>query len=379
MKKALFALLVVLVVAYDYFVEFKGEERKEKASHIFSVDASSIGKVKITNSRDANKNTNFILQKTSDNKSEEGAQERWNLIYSHGYQNKPNKEDVQDSISITDLADPTSVSIFLEQLVEQKSDIKIDKDENSQDENRMKKYGLDNPIGSFQVVLEDKPYLEVKVGRVEGLNKKTYLMKQDEIWVGESWWRSQLDKNPNDFRSKDVIHFNNPKKIIIKHRMGQEGKNIPSEMQFIKTETGWTLDGQARDAVDDYLETIKDLEVREFVSRDVSLFDDWVFNIIIQEDKLESFHDLKFAPIEGNDAYVYNKPRDVAIKLSKTSVESLFKDVEALVKDPEDPLKISSDKDKKGESKSVDQADDKSSEDKKAISPSTSQSSKDNG
>ncbi len=361
MKKALFALLVALVVAYDYFVEFKGEERKEKASHIFSTDVSSIQKFTITNSERAGEDIKVSLEKISVDKEDE---DQWKIVS-----------------PIIDFADTTSVSIFLDQLTEQKSDIKLDEAEISQDTNTLEKYGLDNPIGSFQVTLEDKTSLDVKVGRVEGLNKKTYLMKKDNIWVGDSWWRSQLGKNPNEFRSKDVIVFNNPKKIIIKHRMNQEAKNIPSEMQFIKTETGWTLDGQARDAVEDYLETIKDLEVQEFVSRDASLFDNWVFNIIIQEDKLESFHDLKFAPIEGNNAYVYNMPRDVAIKLSKTSVESLFKDVEALVKDPEDPLKISSDKDKKGESKSIDQADDKSSEDKKAqeISPSTSQSSKDNG
>ena len=376
MKKALFVLLVALVVAYAYFVEFKGEERKEKESRIFSIDTSSIVKVKITNSRDANKNTNFILQKMSDNKGEEDAQEQWNLLHFYGYQKK-DKKDAQDSIFINDLADTASVSVFLDQLVEQKSDIKLEKDETSQDENRMKKYGLDNPIGSFRVFLEDKTSF-VQVGRLEGLNKKTYLMKEDDIWVGDSWWRDQLNQNPNEFRSKNVVNFNNPQRLIIKQRIKQKS-DIPPEMQFIKTDTGWILDGKTRDAVDDYLETIKDLEVREFVSRDASTFDDWVLSIVIQEDQLDKFHNLKFVPVEGNDAYVYNSPRDVAIKLSKSSVESLFKDMEALVQDPEDPLKIESDK--KDESKSVDQVGKESSKNKKnqEISPSTSQSPKDNG
>ena len=356
MKRALFALFVALVVSYAYFVEFKGEERKEKESHIFFTDVSSIQGFTITNSRGIGQDIKIALEKVSVDK--EGEEEQWKIVS-----------------PITDLADTASVSTFLDQLTEQKSNIKVEKDEDSQDKNRMEKYGLDNPIGSFQVVLEDKKSLNVKVGRLEGLSKKTYLMKKDDIWVGDSWWRSQLDKNPNEFRSKDVITFNNPVKIIIKQRIGQEAKNIPSEMQFIKTGTNWTLDGKARDAVDDYLETIKDLEVQEFVSRDSSSFDNWIFNIIIQEDKLERFHELKFIPVEGNNAYVYNSPRDVAIKLSKTSVESLFKDMEALVEDPEDLLKIGSDKDKKDESKPIDQADKKSQD----ISPSTSQSLKDNG
>ena len=376
-KQWIFTVIVTSVVAYAYFVEFQGEEREERESHIFAIEASSIGKVKITNSRDANKSTHFILQKMSDNKGEEGAQEQWNLLQFYGYEIR-DKKDAEGSSFINDVADTTSVSAFLDQLVEQKSDIKLEKDESSQDENRMKKYGLDNPIGSFRVFLEDKTSF-VQVGRLEGLNKKTYLMKEDDILVGDSWWRDQLNQNPNEFRSKNVVNFNNPQRLIIKQRI-EKKEDMPSEMQFVKTKTGWMLDGKARDVVDDYLETIKDLEVQEFVSRDASSFDDWTLNIIIQEDKLDKFHDLKFTPVEGNDAYVYNSPRDVAIKLSKTSVESLFKDMEALVADPEDPLKISSDKeDKKGEDKSVDQAEKKSPENKKALTPSTSQSSEDNG
>ena len=358
-KQWIFAFIVALVVAYDYFVEFKGEERKEKESHIFPVDTSSIQEVTI-NSKGTN--TKITLEKIStDNKDED--QDQWKVIS-----------------PITDLADTTSVSIFLDQLTEQKSDIILDEDESFQDKS-IEKYGLDNPIGSFQVLLEDKTSLNVKVGRIEGLNKKTYLMKEDKVWVGDSWWRNQLDKNPDEFRNKDVVTFNNPQKVIIKQRMDKKAESIPSEMQFIKTETDWTLDGEVRDAVGDYLETIKDLEVQEFVSKDASSFDNWVLNITIQEDQLDKFHDLKFTPIEGNNAYVYNRPRNVAIKLSKSSVESLFKDVEALVKAPEDPLKIGSDKDEKDDSKSVDQTDEKSPENKKAqdISPSTSQSPKDNG
>ena len=379
MKKALFVLFVALVVAYAYFVEFKGEEREERESHLFPIESSSIVKVKIDNTRDANKSTHFILQKMSDNKGEEGAQEQWNLLQFYGY--TTSSKDARPLALINDLADTEAVSVFLDQLVEQKSDIKLEKDENSQDENRMKKYGLDNPIGSFRVFLEDKTSL-VKVGRLEGLNKKTYLMKEDDIWVGDAWWRDQLTQNPNEFRSKNVVNFNNPQRLIIKQKMKQKA-DMPPEMQFVKTKTGWMLDGKARDVVDDYLETIKDLEVREFVSKDVSSFDDWVVNIVIQEDELDKFHDLKFTPVEGNDAYVYNSPRDVAIKLSKTSVESLFKDMEALVVDPEDIVKVSANKeDKKGEDKPVDQADKKqpSEEDKKAQKtspPTTGQPPKD--
>ena len=358
MKKALFVLLVALVVAYAYFVEFKGGERKEKESHLFPVEPSSIQGVTITNSK-AVEDVKFVLEKVSIDKEDDEGQ--WKIVS-----------------PVTDLADSGSVSIFLDQLVEQKSDIKLDEDE-SQSENRMEKYGLNNPVGSFQVVLGDKTSLDVKVGRLEGLNKKTYLIKEDDIWVGEAWWRDQLDKDPNEFRSKNVVNFENPQRVIIKHRMKQKG--IPPEMQFVKTEAGWMLDGKAKEVVGDYLETIRDLEVSEFVSKDADSFDNWVLDIVIQEDQLEKFHNLKFAPVEGNDAYVYNNPRNVAIKLSKTSVESLFKDMEALVADPEDVLEVDSDKkeDKKGEDKS--QAD-KKSEDKKAqkISPpTTGQSPKDNG
>ena len=352
MKKHLplvfFLTLVVLVVSYAYFVEFRGEKHKEQASRILPIESSAIQKILMTNNT-GNQENKITLQRV-----------------------RPNQEEDQWKVTspITDLADDTTVSSFVDQLTQEKSDIKVtdeedegeERSENSdhQDQDRIKKYGLDNPIGSFQVMLEDETSLTVKVGRVEGLNKKTYLMKDgmQDIWIGDSWWKNQLDKKVDEYRSKDVVDFDNPKRIIIVQRDHQNSDHILSEMQFVKTEDSWALDGQIRDAMNDYLEKIKDLRVQEFVPQGTISYDDWILNIAIQENDLQNSHNVKFAPIKGNDAYAYTSPRGISIKLLKSSVEDLINGIEDLKKSPEKLLSE--------DTKETDTADEKNGDHKKS-------------
>lgn len=307
-----FLALVALVVSYAYFVEFKGEKRKEQTSRILPIDPSAIQKIVMTNNIG---NQKITLERVQSDQEED----QWEI-----------------TSPITDLADTITVSSFADQLTQEKSDIKVTDEENEDEveedlQDKTRKYGLDNPMGSFQVMLKDETSLTVKVGRVEGLNKKTYLMKERDIWVGDSWWKSQLDKKVDEYRDKKVFDFNNPQEVIIVQRDHQ--KSTLSEMQFLKTEDGWALDGQMRDEMDDYLEKIKDLRVQEFVFQNTISYDDWILNISIQENNL--LHNVKFAPTKGNDAYAYALPRKISVKLSKSSVEDLIKGVEDLKKPSE--------------------------------------------
>ena len=175
-------------------------------------------------------------------------------------------------------------------------------------------------------------------------------MKEQNIWIGASWWKHQLDKKADEYRDKKVVDFDNPQRVIIIQRNHQ--KSILSEMQFVKTEDGWTLDGQIRDAMGDYLEKMKDLQVQEFVSQNIVSYDDWILNVSIQEDNL--LHNVKFAPIKGSEAYAYALPREVSVKLLKSSVEDLIKGVEDLKKPPEDSLpEKKADTDKKSDDNKI--------------------------
>ena len=156
----LFLTLVALVVSYAYFVEFKGEKRKEQASRILPADPSAIQKIVMTN--------NISNQEITLERVQSDQEDQWKI-----------------TSPITDLADTITVASFADQLTQEKSDIKVTDEENKDKaeddlQDRMRKYGLDNPMGSFQVMLKNETSLTVKVGRVEGLNKKTIFNERAE-------------------------------------------------------------------------------------------------------------------------------------------------------------------------------------------------------
>ena len=325
MKKQLpliaFACVVLMIAAYAFLVEFKGEERKIEQSRILPVESSAIQKITISK----NGQQDIILHKESSPTEDSLEQERWTVVS-----------------PLTDLADEDTLSSLLMDLTEQKSDVSISSEDlkDFDEDEWMTKYGLDQPAGSFQVLLQDSTSLSVKVGSVEGLNKKTYLIKEglEDILIGDPWWRDQLNKKVNDFRDKQVVLFDNLQKIIITQR--DDTKKNLKEMQFIKTEDIWMLDGQLVETenVEDYLQEMRDLRVQEFVAQDAVSYDDWILNIVLQEegDSTEQFHNLKLAPFKGDDAYIFVSPRKLTAKVLKSSVERLIDGIEDLEKLPEE-------------------------------------------
>lgn len=336
----LFALFVSVVVAYAYFIEFKGEEKEQEQSRILQVDSLSIAKIFLT--RSDNEENQIVLEKQpSQSNNEDGMEDQsveWRIT-------KP----------YDDVADSSVISSFVESLVQETSNIKIpiassankgesdSADGESSVQEGMEKYGLDNPLGSFQVILQDDTQMSVRVGRVEGLNSKTYLFKtaaEEDIWVGSSWWRTQLEKKPDEFRSKKVMDFDNVERLTLTQRGDFQEKVLSTEvLEFLKTESGWSFNGEKRDTVEGYLQKLKDLRVESFEDEEAIDYDKWVLNITVQEaDQAEDLHHLKVAPIEGDNAYVFTSPRQLAVKVSKASVEVLINGIEDLKRSPQSLL-----------------------------------------
>lgn len=179
-------LLVVLVVGYAYFFEYKGKTQKAveeaalKKIVPFSLEEASEFRIKTVTSE-------YLFKKE---KGEDGAI-RW-LI------EKPVK-DVANYAAVQGFLSQFGQESYEEVVAEGNVDFSI--------------YGLDEVQNSITFKRPDNgidQILTVEVGSVKAMGGKTYLRlnQQDKVLLGAYFWDSQFQKNFDDLREKNFIDPN---------------------------------------------------------------------------------------------------------------------------------------------------------------------------
>lgn len=236
-----FGILVVLIVSYAYFFEYKSSlqksEQEESAKRIAVFHPDEIYEVILKKGPQE-----ILIQKSS---------EGWMLL-------KPN----------TDHADPAKVDFFLQEIRNQKKLTVVGERGNL----NLKGFGLEHPRGEIVLKTHQGQVFKYQVGTRKNFNGDSYLSDGKEVWLVSSAWDSLLDKKFKDFRNLKIFTLQDEiQEIRIRHGW------VGHLSVHLQQENGqWTMPDNSRaldqEAIQKYVHDLKNIEMSEIVSEKVESF-----------------------------------------------------------------------------------------------------------
>lgn len=320
----IFFILVVSVVIYAYFFEYKKEiqEKKQESEEatIIPISLEEIvafeihnnyrkgenQKVRLvkenlsnsnSNSDSSNPTSSSVSSITSGSDDSNSSNNPNNLINSDSASNpgrenkKENKLDIKFSSwkivsPIEDLGDSFSIESFLKNLTNAKrKSVIVDKNDDSRDSNNSKDdskidwalYGLEHPKGSIVVELNNGKSVEVIVANKNNFENNPYLRKKGTnqvLLAASSEWNDFINKEVKDFRDKSIFRLSSIN--INNFSIYVRGKK---EVFLVRKEGKWTYpdkEDKKENLIEDvvldskkiqkFLREIESLKAEDFVS-----------------------------------------------------------------------------------------------------------------
>lgn len=234
---SIFAALVAAFLAYVYFVEFKGTQKKEQTE----AEQSKILNFKVDDVQ------SFTLTKESGNIQVDRTTDGWSL--SSPIQDKGSKESIEG---------------FLNTLFGEKSDGVAAE---GNDIGWMI-YGLEKPQATLEIKVKDKT-AKVILGTVSGVSGMRYIRIGDEnkVRMVTATVESELNKTAKDFREKSVFRLPADKFI----KVSVDGLTVE------KSGGDWVMDGIYREDSDksqiaSYVRSVASINAQDFASEEKSKF-----------------------------------------------------------------------------------------------------------
>ncbi len=312
-------LLVVGVVSYAYFVEYRGKIQKTSQEATlkrivpFSLDEISEFQIKTVVSE-------YLFKKVKD----KNGINRWFL-------EKP----------VKDIANYGAVQGFLSQFGQESYEDVVAEGSNID----FSIYGLDENPNSMSFVRPHEgidQVLKIEVGSVKALGGKTYLRlsQQDKVLLGGFFWESQFQKNFDDLREKNFIDPNfSIHSISIKNR---ENLNFENEDgKWVLKELSTNDPDQVQ--IDDIYYQINNLKAsqifkegkKELDIKNLGLSDPEI--VIEVTDKTSNKITISFSKNMTGQIYAISSERDVIFSLNPPAVKPFQKVVDDF-RDKKKPL-----------------------------------------
>ena len=277
----IFAPIVLLTAAYAYY-EYKKTSSDDKVQAL-ELDKTAVSKIIIS------KEDNSIeLIKQNDN---------WKML-------KPNEYD----------ADSNAVEEFLELI----TSLKI---EELMDAGDISKYGLDKPLGYFELHSANN-IVKINVGSVQPLGSNTYLEKENKVYLSSIDWQDQLQKKYTDFRDKSVIDLS---KDVEKIEIAYD-----SIFTIEKSEGKWMSSGIELSAsqMDAYMAKMEFLQAIDFLGTEDNITEPKITISIHSKDGTDI---LKVGDkIEGRYALVYSSQKKSLVRVLSTYTDDLMIELDDL-------------------------------------------------
>ncbi len=295
----IFSAIVFLVVAYayiDYQSSQEADELEKQEAKVFGISKEDVQSVKVTRKEG-------VLAFERDGNA-------WKLT-----------EPIKDS------GDLKAIEGFVGLMVAEKSEETVL--EGGVD---FKKFGLENPMGTIEIVNLDGNSVKVNLGSVEGVGSQIYLRRNDEdvVLLGSGTWKTQLNRRVKDFRDKSVaeIDLKQVQGFVI-YRRGKRDVAVQKEGdKWISS--GYVLD---KKTVESYLKQINTLKANDFVAEDKSSKKDLKkfglnkSEIEIQVDLGDKKIGLYVSRADGSYAFVVSTERSQILQVYKSAAENLNKDL----------------------------------------------------
>ena len=272
----IFIPIVLLVAAYAVY-EFKKGPLKPGESEAVSLETIEINKIIISNEK-------VIELSKEDN--------NWKVL-------RPKEYD----------GDTNAVNEFLEEI----KSFNLEKLEGATE---LAKYGLDKPVGHFELQDIHGNSEKLSIGSVPALSGKVYLAKNNEVYIGAYDWNRMLNRREDEFRNKSV--FDLPENV---NRLEIDGESkftieksgdiwISSEIELSTSE------------VNAFMAKIEYLNAVDFIGETDTIKDPTLTVTIISDEGTDVIKVRDEA--EGNYALVYSSQKNILVRVLSEYTKSMM-------------------------------------------------------